>query len=513
MKHFLAAVAFWVATLPAPASAADPDFAPLSRLIQQTKDATGLPSGTAVAVVKDGKVIYEGYFGEADIAARTRVSRDTVFYIASATKPFFALNALLKEDAGQLDMRLSMREMFPDLRFTGFDADAVTLGDLLVHGSGVDNPPLAWATAFSGLHDAASRRALVRVSTADPEAAHGTFKYTNVGYNIASVWMDTRFGAPWQTQLENAIFQPLGMRHTTARISRAQAAGWTLAKPYSMASEDPRVPLYLTKSDDTMQAAGGLVSTAPDLARFLLAQFPDARVGGLPAATILRSHQTRIGLEAKYQDFQRSGYAWGWYTGPYKGRTMLHHFGGFAGFHAHLSFMPAEGIGLVVLNNEDVLGAQLTNLIADHVYSLLLGEVEVTANSGRRFAELQARAQAFRRGTLAKREEIRARAWHLSLPRDRYAGTYHHDLLGNMVVAPEGPDSLRIRWGRLEAVATGSDEADQVRIEFVPNSGQLLAFTVKDARVESIAFDGMVFRKTDGAAAAKGSRPAAASPR
>lgn len=513
MKHLLAAVAVWVATLPAPVSAAEPDFAPLSRLIQQTKDATGHPSGTAVAVVKDGKVIYEGYFGEADIAARTPVTRDTVFYIASATKPFFALNALLKEDAGQLDMRLSMREMFPGLRFTGFDAGAVTLGDLLVHGSGVDNPPLVWATAFSGVHDAASRRALVEVSTADPEAAHGTFKYTNVGYNIASVWMDARFGTPWQAQLESAIFQPLGMRHTTAWISRAQAAGWRLAKPYSLASEDPRAPLYLTKSDDTMQAAGGLVSTAPDLSRFLLAQFPDARAGGLSAATILRSHQTRIGLEAKYQDFQRSGYAWGWYTGPYKGRTMLHHFGGFAGFHAHLSFMPAEGIGLVVLNNEDVLGAQLTNLIANHVYGLLLGEAEISADSERRFTELQAKAQAFRRGTLARREEIRARAWHLSLPRDGYVGTYRHDLLGDMVVAPEGADGLRIRWGRLDAVATGAGQPDQVRIEFVPNSGQLLAFTMKDARVESIAFDGMVFRKTNGAAAVEGSRPAAASPR
>lgn len=499
MKHLLAAIAVWVAAVPAPASAAEPDFAPLARLIRQTKDATAHPSGTAVAVVKDGKVIYEGYFGDADIAARTPVTRETVFYIASATKPFFALNALLREDAGQLDMRMSMREMFPDLRFAGFDADAVTLGDLLVHGSGVDNPPLVWATAFSGVHDAASRRALVGLSVADPEAAHGTFKYTNVGYNIASVWMDARFGTPWQAQLERAIFQPLDMRHTTAWISRAQAARWTLAKPYSFASEDPRVPLYLAKSDDTMQAAGGLVSTAPDLARFLLAQFPDARAGGLPAAAILRSHQTRIGLEAKYQDFQRSGYAWGWYTGPYKGRTMLHHFGGFAGFHAHLSFMPAEGIGLVVLNNEDMLGAQLTNLIAYHVYGLLLGEKDIATTSTRRFSELQEKARAFRRNTLAKREEIRARPWHLSAPRERYIGTYRHDLLGDMVVTREGPDGLRIRWGRLDAVATGAEQPDHVRVEFAPNSGQLLAFTVKDARVESIAFDGMAFRKRDDA--------------
>lgn len=513
MKILLAASAVLMAAAPSPASAtADPDFAPLARLIRQAKQATAHPSGTAVAVVKDGRVIYEGYFGEADIAARTPVTRDTVFYIASATKPFFALNALLKEDAGQLDMGMSMREMFPEPRFSGFDPGVVSLGDLLVHGSGVDNPPLVWATAFSGVHDAASRRALVALSTPDPQAAHGVFKYTNVGYNIASVWMDQRFGMPWQTQLDRAIFQPLGMRHTSARISQAEAAGWTLAKPYSWASEDPRVPLYLAKSDDTMQAAGGLVSTAPDLARFLLAQFPDARGGVLPVATILRSHQIRIGLDAKYQDFPRTGYAWGWYAGPYKGRQMLHHFGGFAGFHAHLSFMPAERIGLVVLNNEDVLGAQLTNLIADHVYGLLLGEADIASASAHRFDELQAKAQAFRRSALAKREEIRARAWHLSAPRERYVGTYRHDLLGEMAITPEGADGLRIRWGRLDAVATGAEEPDHVRVEFVPNSGQLLAFTVKDARVEAVAFDGMVFHKRADAAPSSSAK-GAASPR
>ncbi|MGM9451672.1 serine hydrolase, partial [Klebsiella sp. K47] len=69
-----------------------------------TKAATGLPSGTAVVVVKDGKVIHEGYYGLADIAAGTPVTADTVFYIASATKPFFALNALQREAAGELDM-------------------------------------------------------------------------------------------------------------------------------------------------------------------------------------------------------------------------------------------------------------------------------------------------------------------------------------------------------------------------------------------------------------------------
>ena len=50
-----------------------PDFAPLARLVEETKRVTGQPSGTAVAVVKDGKVIYQGYFGYADIGKKLPV--------------------------------------------------------------------------------------------------------------------------------------------------------------------------------------------------------------------------------------------------------------------------------------------------------------------------------------------------------------------------------------------------------------------------------------------------------
>ncbi|MFT3763324.1 MAG: serine hydrolase [Pseudoxanthomonas sp.] len=75
------------AFLPQAAAAAGPDFGPLTDLVRQTKDATSLPSGTAIAVVKDGRIVWEGYFGFADIEARTPVTRDTGFYIAPASRP------------------------------------------------------------------------------------------------------------------------------------------------------------------------------------------------------------------------------------------------------------------------------------------------------------------------------------------------------------------------------------------------------------------------------------------
>lgn len=475
-----------------------PDFDELASLIQRVKNETGHPSGTAIALVKNGKVVYEGYFGYADIDAGKRIDRNTVFYIASATKPFLALDALLEQSAGRLDTRDSLQEMFPDVHFNGFDASAVTIGNLLTHTSGIDNDPLVWATAFSGIHDASSRYRLVANSYPDETAPLGTFKYTNVGYNILSIWLDRQFASPWQTQLDRNVFSPLRMERTSAFISEAHDNGWQLARPYSMQSIDPNVPLYLEKSDQTMQAAGGMISTAPDLARFLIAQLHSGKVGRkqiFPASVIAASHVQQAATDASYLDFNRTGYARGWYTGEYKGRQMLHHFGAFPGFHAHLSFIPEADVGLVVLNNEDFLSARLTSLIADYAYGLLLDEPDIDARAHTRFDDLLEKAKGLKQAATKQREKIQGRAWNLSLPREAYAGTYSNELLGDMTVTMDRDQQLIVSWGRLSSAATAFEGADQVRVEFAPNSGNVLAFSIKGDAVDALHFEKMTFTR------------------
>ncbi|HSD18101.1 MAG TPA: serine hydrolase domain-containing protein [Thermomonas sp.] len=479
---------------PAPQDA----FASLTRAVQQFKQDTGYPAGTAIIVVKDGKVAYEGYFGFADLQAKAPVTRDTVFYIASATKPFFALDVLLAEHAGRLDTRTSLQAMFPGARFSGVDAGKVGARQLLTHTSGIGNTALGWATAFSGVHDAGSLRRLALQSQANAEAPVGTFDYTNIGYNIASLWLDRVDARPWQAQLQARIFTPLRMTHTTAYASEADARNWSIAKPHGFVANDRNAPLYLRKTDATMHAAGGMLSSAADIATFLIAQLGDGKVGRrqvLPASVVRSSHARQATTDSAYLDFPRDGYAWGWYTGEYKGRRMLHHFGGFAGFHAHLSFMPEAGIGLVVLNNEDVLGARLTNLIADHAYGLALDEPGVAPRAEARFAALAGDARQLQQAALRQRDALRARPWRLSLPRAAYAGRYVHAELGEVNVALQADDALALRWGQLQAVASGYDKAEHVRVEFVPNSGEALQFVVDDGQVEALVLDGMRFAK------------------
>lgn len=481
--------------VPATAQSLTPqDFAELDQAIAAVKTQAGLPFGSAIALVHQGKVIYQHHSGYADIQRQLPVNSETAFYIASATKPFTALAFLLLAQQGKVNLEQSLQQMWPQQKFPNIDASRITLRQLLSHQSGIDNQPLVWATAYSGIHTPQTLKALISQSVPDPEAKTGEFRYSNVGYNIASLWLDAQSNTAWQDQLQQLIFKPLGMAHSSARQSEAKQ--WPLALPYSlMKSAEPLyLPLYLQKTDATMHAAGGMFATAGDLARFVTAQLPGAK-SPLSASVISQSQQTQVKTDSSYGDFQRSGYAFGWYTGPYKGQNMLHHFGGFPGYSAHLSFVPAQQMGLVILHNEDMLSRDLNNLIADYCYGLLLGDNGTKARVQAGFAKLGQKLAQLPQMKQAQQQKIAGRKTLLSLPYQAYTGRYLHPQLGEMTVSQNAQQQLEFRWGALQAIATGFDTQDELRLELVPNSGEVVKFDVEQNEVQQLTLSGMTFRK------------------
>src|SRR6185503_15908443 len=106
--------------------------------------------GIAVAVVKDDQVFYLGGFGYADLAARRKVTPQSVFYIASATKSFVGLMAALMHANKQIDLDAPLSRYLPTLQLApGLSADQITLRQLLTHTHGIsNNGPVVFRTAF-----------------------------------------------------------------------------------------------------------------------------------------------------------------------------------------------------------------------------------------------------------------------------------------------------------------------------------------------------------------------------
>ena len=252
-------------------------------------DAVGVVPGVAVAVVHGDEVVYLRGFGLADREADLDATPEALFYIASSTKSFTALAAALLDARGELDLDASLAHYLPMVDFDpAVKADSVTLRHLITHTAGLSNDAIVFRTAFSGEH---TPEVLLKAmeATKPSKTPRGAFAYTNLGYNILSLILDRETGMPWQDLLREMIFEPMAMNRTTAYASLPRQEGWPVAAPYFGLHPDGIMRLYLEKHDNTMQAAGGLLSTAADLARWVEVQLNDGRLDGrqvFPAAVI-----------------------------------------------------------------------------------------------------------------------------------------------------------------------------------------------------------------------------------
>ena len=482
------------------AQVADPDFAESADIyISSALDAMGVVPGLAVAVVRTDSVIYLRGFGMADQEAGTPVTPETAFYVASVTKPFTALAAALLDARSEIDLDASLASSLPDVAFDpAVKADSVTLRAFLTHTSGLSNDAIVFRTAYSGEHTPSDIARVLTATEPNPEAPRGTFGYTNLGYNVLSFVLDRETGTPWQALLDSLVFTPAGMDRTTAYVSELDREGWPVVAPYTAFGEGDPEQVYLRKTDQTMHAAGGMYTTATDLARWLEVQINDGRLDGrqvFPAEVVRETHRRHAEANTEYGPFGRHGYGLGWYDGSYDGDRLIHHFGSFAGFFAHTSFMPEHNLGVAVVANEEGAGGRLATLVATYLYDRLLEKPDVEARYATQLDKLVGALRQHQQRVAAQRAERASWAWTLSAPPEAYAGTYVSPLYGTAVVTVEG-GAPALTMGVLHAVSTPYTEPDTVRVELVPGQGEVVAFELNDqGEVTRLRYDGAVFER------------------
>ncbi len=458
--------------------------------------------GLAMSVVVGDGIVFARGFGVADIENGVTATAETDFYIASSTKSFTALAAALLAARGELDLDASLADYFPDVAFDpAVGADRITLRDLLAHTSGLDNDAIVFRAAFTGASGHEDLVGVLASTRPNERAPHGTFQYTNLGYNIASLILDDVTGKPWQDVLRDEVFAPAGLGRTTAYASLPVREGWPVAAPYTAFGEEGLEQIYLEKRDNTMQAAGGMYSTAADLGCWLVLQINDGRIGDrqiFPAAVIRDTQRPVAQTDADFGPFRRhGGYGLGWYIGEYGDDTLIHHFGGFAGFRAHVSFMPAHDIGVAVVVNEASVGGRLADMLAAWAYDWWLGPPGAETDGEARVAEIASWTEANRARIAEGRASRAERRWQLTEPLEAYTGAYASGDFGTAVVTIEA-GTLAVRMGNLYAVSTPYTETNTIRVELIPGRGQVFGFEVADdGRVTGARFADALFERVE----------------
>ncbi|HVF48370.1 MAG TPA: serine hydrolase domain-containing protein, partial [Pyrinomonadaceae bacterium] len=188
--------------------------------------------GIAFVVIKDDKPIFTKAYGMADKEAGLKADSKTLWYMGSTTKSFTALVAAMLDKEGKIKLSDPVAKYTQGIQFKTTLPDKIIVRDLLTHTSGLQNSPLVFRTAFSGQIDKAEIEHAFAQGTTFDEANYGKYRYTNLGYNIYGLLVENNLGLKWQDLLHQRIFDPAGMKHSTAYASRAASKKWTIAAPY-----------------------------------------------------------------------------------------------------------------------------------------------------------------------------------------------------------------------------------------------------------------------------------------
>lgn len=426
---------------------------------------------------------YSAGFGVTDIETQESVTVDTAFYVASSTKSMLGLLMSMKHAEGEVDLDQSLKDFAPDAPFPkSIKAERISLRNLLSMSSGIKHPAYVHRVAYSGEHNPELLWHLIGKTKPNQskKIRLGHFRYTNWNYNLLTRLLEQKTKQTWQQMLQNEIFNKLGMTRTTAYLSKAIKEDWSIARPHLTLGSDAPKRTYLEKADKTMHSAGGVYMSARDSLVWLSVFINNGTVNGnkvFDSQIIEATREPLTEANTSFGEYRRDHYGLGWYIGPYgkDNVKLVHHFGGFSGARAHISYMPGREMGVALFVNDSEVGSELIDAIANYVYDTLLDDESATATFEKRIDEIAKWKHDLNIRIASLKEEISRREWTLKRPITEYQGTYTNEEWGTIQVEVE-KDTLRVTNGNLTALASPGKKSESIRVELIPMTSAQVHF-------------------------------------
>jgi len=317
----------------------DREPAVLARLADDWRLSVNVP-GVSVAVTLDQQIVWAQGFGHADVEQSVATRPDSVFRIASISKPITAVAVMQLVERGLVALDDPIQKYVP--AFPRKLQGEVRIRHLLAHTSGIRHyrgSEFSLAQSFPTLTQA------IAVFRDDPlEFAPGEkYLYSTYGYNLLQGVVETATGRAFDDYLRGFIFIPAGM--TSTWLERPQELVRYRARQY-VRGLSPQSWMNAPYVDLSVKwAGGGLIATASDIARFDLA----LTSGKLLRADTLELMYTPVRLT----NGTTTGYGLGWMVSQLGGRTFVAHSGGAMGGTTYLLREPRARTAAVVLTNLD----------------------------------------------------------------------------------------------------------------------------------------------------------------
>ncbi|MBF0549861.1 MAG: serine hydrolase [Deltaproteobacteria bacterium] len=425
----------------AAAAPAEDRLAGIDQFIAQVMGDWQVP-GLAVAVVKDGQIIFTQGFGVSQVKTGQKVTPDTIFGIGSCTKAFTATVLGTLVDQGKLNWDTPARDYIPFFKmYDEYVTAHLTLRDMLTHRTGL-------ARYDSLLSDIPQTRKEIvdRLQYLEPNKGfRSAFEYSNIMYVVAGFLAEQVSGQTWEDLVRARILTPLNMKSTNFSPDEMQKAP-DFALPYrEEKGVVKQIPFAQIKAAGP---AGSINSNVRDMANWLQAwlnkgQLNDKKIITEKTWQDILTPQVIASGRVEFDEKSFSAYALGWMVTTYQGRLMVTHEGEIDGFHSSVSFLPRDNIGVVVLVNKSD-SCPVPGMVVYNAYDRLLGLPAAPWNQ--RIKQIFAFKKEAEAKQKAEKKRNRKTGTKPSHPLDAYGGTYGHPAYGFITVTPEG-DRLKVTTG------------------------------------------------------------------
>lgn len=321
--------------------------------VDKMRTEAGIP-GVALALVQDGKVVYEGGLGVREMNKPEKVDAHTKFIIASNTKALTTLLLAKLVDEGKLGWETPVTQLYPQFKLGDADTTRqVLVKHLICACTGMPRQDFEWLFNFAKM---TPKSQLDLLSTIQPTTKFGeTFQYSNsmaaaAGY-IAGYVLDPKkeLGAAYDDAMRSRVFGPLGMTETTFDYAAALRGDHATSHEYDVDGKLGLALMDLNRAAISLRPAGEAWSTVHDMIKYVSMELAKGTLPGgkryvsEDALLARRKPQVRIG--------EFSTYGMGLEVDDEWGVPFVHHGGDLIGFHSDMFWIPDANVGGVILTN------------------------------------------------------------------------------------------------------------------------------------------------------------------
>jgi len=300
-------------------------------------------AGAAIAVVKDGKVIFAKGYGFSDVEKRTPVTADsTLFRPGSISKLFTWTSVMQLSEQGKLDLDKDVNE-YLDFKIPPAYGKPITLKNIMTHTAGFEE--VGRDLFVSDAQHMHSLEQFLKHHVPDRIFPPGIIPaYSNYATALAGYIVQRASGKPFDQYVQDHIYTPLNMQRTTFVQPLPENLKPMMSNGYKKASGKAQ-PFEFVEA----YPAGSVSTTARDMCNFMIAHLQNGQFGD---QQILKPETAKLMHSRLYgTDDRLNAMAYGFYEESRNGRRIIGHGGDTVYFHSDLHLILDENVGFFVSYN------------------------------------------------------------------------------------------------------------------------------------------------------------------